>query len=1000
MNRSAFFKVIIAAFIVTHLNVFGTPFTPPTKNRIVEESKSLQIAYDVDLVVAGGSIQAVTTAVHAAQNGASVFLLTDRPYLGEDMGLHMKYQLKGKSVDPILKDIWGDNPKTTPLTLKKNLDKLMLDAGVQYLTGSYPAEILLDEKGQFSGITMVNRSGRQVVKAKVLVDATEHATLMRQLTVPFSDFNAGPIAFNFRSAGGELNSISSKKTSETIPSVGSRGTFKAKANIQADIYETDITHQLKQASWSEIAKIEQKIRNQISRKGIVETSEALDYHLGIHLNNGNFLQSWPGTDKVNLHHFYHNDFPDMLIYGKYAAIDAKIYKNISLADKVKLSHKLADHARSIAKKKTQNNSFIPVKHKASPSYAMAENNKVLNSADKKQFVDIKGNSLPILGEYDVVVVGGGTSGAPAALAAAEKGAKTLLIEYLDELGGVGTAGLIGKYWYGLRNGFTARIDKAIKSGKRGWDVYEKSEWLRRNIGASGGDIWYRSFGSGAVMQGNKVKGVIVATPFGRGIVLAKTVIDGTGNSDISSHAGASTRFSIDEKGMFSVQIAGYPYRNPGNNYNNTAYALVDDTDAIDIWHLMMSQRQKGSDKFFDAGQLVDSRERRRIVGDYTLTTIDILAARTFEDTIVQMKSNFDAAGFPNSPLLLVKDMKGPVYTANMPYRSFLPSGLRGIYTIGLGASAERDAMTLVRMQPDMQNQGYAIGMAAAMAADLDGNTRDVNIKALQKSIIKKGIMPANVYGAKDSFPVSQAIIATAIVDIKDMKRQIDQKRSHVSDYTSLAYIMSNPEVSMPLLRKAYKNASEDLHKINYARVMAFLNDQTGKDVLVKELNSKDWDKGHGWTKDREHKNTFTDVDRLILALTYCDGQSVTQAIHKKIQELTPEHTLSHYLAVSYAFRKHPSKALQQKLITLLDSEGFSGHAQHYQAKMTTERKETDKSYDNNLNKAMKELTVAGMLINAGDKDKRGAKVIEQYQHDFSGHFRRYAESLLNITMEK
>ena len=65
-------------------------------------------------------------------------------------------------------------------------------------------------------------------------------------------------------------------------------------------------------------------------------------------------------------------------------------------------------------------------------------------------IELVGHDLPVLGRWDVVVVGGGTSGAPAALGAARSGARTLVIEYLDELGGVGTAGMISTYWYGLR----------------------------------------------------------------------------------------------------------------------------------------------------------------------------------------------------------------------------------------------------------------------------------------------------------------------------------------------------------------------------------------------------------------------------------------------------------------------------------------------------------------------------------------------------------------------
>jgi len=69
--------------------------------------------------------------------------------------------------------------------------------------------------------------------------------------------------------------------------------------------------------------------------------------------------------------------------------------------------------------------------------------------------------VPVLGEYDVVIVGGGTAGAPAGIAAARQGAKTLVVEYLHGLGGIGTMGLIGKYYYGYREGFTKELDQGL-----------------------------------------------------------------------------------------------------------------------------------------------------------------------------------------------------------------------------------------------------------------------------------------------------------------------------------------------------------------------------------------------------------------------------------------------------------------------------------------------------------------------------------------------------------
>ena len=181
--------------------------------------------------------------------------------------------------------------------------------------------------------------------------------------------------------------------------------------------------------------------------------------------------------------------------------------------------------------------------------------------------------------------------------------------------------------------------------------------------------------------------------------------------------------------------------------------MVDDTDVLDVWHLMVWKRTgPRKSPAFDVGQLVDSRERRRVVGDYTLTVEDLLSRRTFPDTISQHYSNFDAAAFPDSRLLLIADAKGPCFHADLPYRCLLPKGLDGLLVVGLGASAERDAMTLIRMQADLQNQGYAAGVAAAAAAQLGGHTRSIDLKAVQKRLIAEGVLDERVATDTDSHP--------------------------------------------------------------------------------------------------------------------------------------------------------------------------------------------------------------------------------------------------------
>ena len=294
-------------------------------------------------------------------------------------------------------------------------------------------------------------------------------------------------------------------------------------------------------------------------------------------------------------------------------------------------------------------------------------------------IAIPDQDLPVFGRWDVVVVGGGTSGAPAAIGAARSGARTLVIEYLDELGGVGTAGMITTYWYGLQNGFTAEIDQAVGIKQNWWPI-KKAEWLRSELMHYGAEVWFGSFGCGVVMKDNKVSGVVVATPFGRGVVLADVVVDSSGNSDIAASAGADTQYSISSLGDLSVQIAGYPDRSLGQRDNNTAYAMINDSDVFDRTHFLLTARQRGGPWIqdpYDMGQLIDTRDRRRIVGDYTLTTRDILAKRTFPDTIAHHRSNFDAGALPDDGMFLVKDMKGPVYQCDMPYRCLIPRGIEG-----------------------------------------------------------------------------------------------------------------------------------------------------------------------------------------------------------------------------------------------------------------------------------------------------------------------------------
>ena len=64
------------------------------------------------------------------------------------------------------------------------------------------------------------------------------------------------------------------------------------------------------------------------------------------------------------------------------------------------------------------------------------------AATKGNQVSLKGRKVTVDSEWDVIVVGGGPAGCTAAISAAREGARTLLIEAMGQLGGMGTAGMV------------------------------------------------------------------------------------------------------------------------------------------------------------------------------------------------------------------------------------------------------------------------------------------------------------------------------------------------------------------------------------------------------------------------------------------------------------------------------------------------------------------------------------------------------------------------------
>lgn len=855
-----------------------------------------------------------------------------------------------------------------PIMAKKALDDALLAAKVEYLYGCYATEVLRDAAGNLCGIAMANKAGRQVVRAKVIIDATDRAWVARMAGAQFQPFAAGPQTFTRIIVGGDVREgpgVSGRKVG-----LAYSGAVSGKP---AELIEYTLQIPMADGSWASYALAEQKARDMTFSEGQqIDTDEIFQ------VPSDPMKAVKAGATAADLDAFRPAGVARLYVVGGCADLPrgeaAKLLRPLALMD---AGARVGAAAAAEAKK-------LPAAMDAKVAMPMAAGaaagdvKEILGGVRPSQktlaTVPTAGGGLPVLATVDVVVVGGGTGGAPAGIAAARNKAKTLVVEYLHGLGGVGTLGMISKYYWGYRDGFTKEGPLASAS----WDPRVKAEWWRTQIRQAGGDIWFGVLGCGAYVDAGRVRGVVVATPQGRGVILANTVIDSTGSSDIAAAAGAATTATGGDE--LAMQGTGLPPIKLGAQYTNTDFTITDETDVKDIWHLFVYAKSKYPNAF-DLGQLIDTRERRRIVGDFTMTVVDQVLARTYPDTIHLAYSNFDSHGYTVDSYMLMEhpDKKG--FTCNVPYRCLLPKGLDGIIVTGLGISVHRDAVPVTRMEPDIQNQGYAVGLIAASVAKGGRSTRSVDIRDVQRQLVKMNIVPERVLTDNDSFPLPPAKVAEAVASLKD-------------DYKGAAIVLAQPQDALPLLKKAYAAAADEKTKLIYAHTLGLLGDASGLAQLVAAFDVPEWDKGWNYKGMGQFGSSMSRQDGFAVALGRTRDKRALPILLKRAAQLDTAIDFSHHRAMALALEAIGDPSAAPVLAAVLAKPGMAGHA-HTNVEQARQLSGTNPIDTTTRQTSLRELFIARALYRCGDQNGLGKKILSEYAHDLRGHIARHAQAVLD-----
>jgi len=396
---------------------------------------------------------------------------------------------------------------------------------------------------------------------------------------------------------------------------------------------------------------------------------------------------------------------------------------------------------------------------------------------------------------DVLVVGGGPAGIGAALGAARTGAKTLLIDSCGFFGGI-AAWSLGMPINQMRPESKPRsvvhellIEKLLNYGDQAvyigqHQLYCNVDYLKVAILDALDEVGCKYLvhlsAAEAVMEGNRVTGVVVSTKQGLATIGAKVVVDCTGDADVAYFAGAETMMETGEPRMPSTLLLGmanaspeqirrasirkiadaargkYPLMpkswglKPVSNchhywINHTGTRDIGQFDTTDPFEFSQAEcvsrrqavqmtqamREFGGDDLKDIELVATNpriavRETRRVKGGYVLTEEDAAKGRTFEDVVAWRSGYLDLMGY--------KFTKMRVH--DVPYRAILPEKVDGLLTAGRCISATHVAMAAGKSMGNCTATGHAAGLAAAMSARKGITPRELNVAQLQDALRK------------------------------------------------------------------------------------------------------------------------------------------------------------------------------------------------------------------------------------------------------------------------
>ncbi|MCK5802378.1 MAG: FAD-dependent oxidoreductase [Lentisphaeria bacterium] len=709
-------------------------------NEITLGSRLSTILWKGDVIVLGAGWGGMSAALSARARGLRVCLIETAPTLGIELSAMWNCAVPdGKLGQRILEFSreCGAPPTASadPLLCTLAFDQLASQSGIDAFVRVLPVRVVVGQQGMLRGVEVVGKSGRQIVEAATVIDATPGRAFARAtLALP-----APAMAMAIRRA--YLARVPADFEACSIAVPASMGVLKD-------------TILLEPAAWPGEALLSISVRcaGRTPKAVTLQQSMAILNEAVAHLRQN--VQGLADVTMVDVApglqgKYDRGELGSLAGTGVIPLLEGTVEQEV-------LSGETLDLAGASR----------PVPTIQAPDGdSSLQTNELAAAAEQ----DLDTTELPavtaILHEpRDIVVAGYGTAGAFAALSASEAGSSVVVLDPTAVPGGIGTAGRIHSYYHGLPGGMQDRLDEhttglsaATATDARGFHPVAKTKVLADALANSAADILSGHIVFGVVVENRRLTAVVSAAADGYHVFPCQAAIDGTGDGDLAAAAGAPMTFGRDGDG-FPQPYSYTPTQMVGGQLRHYNYdaGWVDPTDTIDFSRAHFEGRARiwkrapytAETHYCTLASILGLRESRFLAGTPSLTFDDFLEGRTWPDSVCSSRAHHDNHAMDYAEEsdwcrhhVVMFGLWRFLCQGDVPFRTFVPQELDGLLVPCRALAVDHDLHQLVRMQRDLQVFGEICGLAAARAIQAGSSLADVDMPALQAELRTRGICP-------------------------------------------------------------------------------------------------------------------------------------------------------------------------------------------------------------------------------------------------------------------